>query len=1231
MHDSPSSSSDLDRLEARLVASWRSGRRDSVESLLAELGNPPLPPDQLWRLLSREIALAREAGTVLSSRDYERRFPQFRSDLAKTFANAGPGDVTQSYAPPESDTATLIGGASPPAANREPPSGSTRTRTRESGDATRSFAPSQSDAATIVGGDPANGGREHPYAPDRPREFGDYEILGEIARGGMGVVYRARQKGLNRTVALKMILAGQLASESNIRRFYAEAEAAAGLDHSGIVPIYEVGQRGSQHFFSMAYVDGQSLHDRLKKGPLPPREAAALLSHVADAVQFAHARGIVHRDLKPQNILLDASGHPKVTDFGLAKRMEGGEGLTQSGDILGTPSYMAPEQAEGKIQEQGPLVDVYALGAVLYAALTGRPPFQAPSLMEILRLVVHQEPVAPRLLNAAIPQDLDTICLKSLHKDPRRRYGSAGELREDLVRFLEGRPISARPVGGLERLARWCRRNPVVASLVGLLATVLTAAAVISSTVAVQMKNLAESEKDANQQAQRNSIRERDARLEAQEAEKQATAAKGEAVAARLVAERRLAESYLDTGRELCDQGQIPAGLLWMTRGLKLLPADSEVLEGTIRANLGAWFPRMHTVERSIPQPAQSRAALFHPDGKRFATGGMDGFVRIFRVDGTLVATSETPHEVFIRRIAFSPDGTQIASCADDRTVRFWDVETGREATPPIRAEHAVTCIAYHPSGKTILVGTESQQKGGVRFWDIAALQPTGPTFDTKGGIFALALSRSGKWIVTGGIRAGHARGSGWAQVWDAETGAVVGGELRQRFRIVAVDISPDETHVATGSWDATARLWDRQTSQPTSPLMKHLGTCQEVRFSPDGRQLLSTARDRGYLWDAATGESRGQLVVSPGDTYGAAFRPDGRQILLAGVEPATWIWNLAEDLDGLVFPDKKEAAASASGLGFSPDGRWGISDGYVFDTATRREAGPLIPNGPEYNAQFSPDGTRFVTGSRSGRTQVFSLEPRQPVGKPLQHGGLIVAAVFSPDGERVGTSSHDNTARLWSAETGEPIGAVMSHPTRVWGAAFQPHGDLFATICEDNRIRFWNGRTGERSGPPIEIADRGYDLAFSPDGRRLATGSFENLVRFWDVETRREIRAPLQHASPVNRVVFSADGRFLATGCFDSGVRLWNLQDGRRIGPVGWHDGQVIGLALRGDASMLLAGTEHAHARIQNLPGPLTAPADDIERTINIASRQELTPENVLRPIDLSQWTTRKSTAEVR
>ena len=264
--------------------------------------------------------------------------------------------------------------------------------------------------------------------PARIRYFGDYELLHEIARGGMGVVYRARQMSLNRPVALKMILAGQLASDTEVRRFYTEAEAAANLDHPGIVPIYEVGQHEGQHFFSMGFVEGQSLAQRLADGPLPSREAAALMVKVAEAIEYAHQHGVIHRDLKPANILLDKNGNPRVTDFGLAKKVEGDSGLTGSGQIMGTPSYMPPEQAGGQRGEVGPAADVYALGATLYALVTGRPPFQAATAMDTVIQVVSDEPVPPRRLNASIPRDLETICLKCLQKEPGKRYASAADL-----------------------------------------------------------------------------------------------------------------------------------------------------------------------------------------------------------------------------------------------------------------------------------------------------------------------------------------------------------------------------------------------------------------------------------------------------------------------------------------------------------------------------------------------------------------------------------------------------------------------------------------------------------------------------------------------------------------------------------------------------------------------------------------------------------------------------------
>lgn len=317
------------------------------------------------------------------------------------------------------------------------------------------------------------------------RRFGDYELIEEIAQGGMGVVWKARQVTLNRIVALKMILTGRLAGQEEVRRFYIEAEAAAHLDHPGIVPIYEVGQHAGQHFYSMGFIEGQSLAEKLARGPLPPREAAELVKEVAEAISYAHQRGVIHRDLKPGNILVDQEGQPRVTDFGLAKHDSAindpassarDRPLTLTGQILGTPSYMPPEQAAAKTNV-GPPADVYSLGAVLYALLTGRPPFQSASVVDTLMAVIQEVPIAPRKLNSSLPLDLSTICLKCLEKDIHHRYASARELADELQRYLNGEPILARPITRAERAARWIARHPMAAgaSGFGLLAVVLLA------------------------------------------------------------------------------------------------------------------------------------------------------------------------------------------------------------------------------------------------------------------------------------------------------------------------------------------------------------------------------------------------------------------------------------------------------------------------------------------------------------------------------------------------------------------------------------------------------------------------------------------------------------------------------------------------------------------------------------------------------------------------------------
>jgi serine/threonine protein kinase/lipopolysaccharide biosynthesis regulator YciM len=329
-------------------------------------------------------------------------------------------------------------------------------------------------------------------AGSRVRYFGDYELIDEIARGGMGVVYKAKQINLNRIVALKMILSGQLASEQDVQRFRTEAEAAANLDHPRIVPIYEVGQQDGQHYFSMGFVDGESLAQKIVDGPMAHREAAEMLVKICEGIAYAHERGVIHRDLKPANILLDQSEQPKITDFGLAKKLGSDSNLTGTGQILGTPSYMAPEQASGKVDEVGPLADIYALGAILYCLLTGRPPFQAANPMDTLLQVLDKEPIPPRQLNATIPEDLETICLKCLSKEPHRRYSNANELSQELGRFLRGEPIQARPVGRVEQAWRWCKRNPAIAGWIATASVLMILGTTVSTYFAF----------DANQKRQ---------------------------------------------------------------------------------------------------------------------------------------------------------------------------------------------------------------------------------------------------------------------------------------------------------------------------------------------------------------------------------------------------------------------------------------------------------------------------------------------------------------------------------------------------------------------------------------------------------------------------------------------------------------------------------------------------------------------------------------------------------
>jgi serine/threonine protein kinase len=591
-----------------------------------------------------------------------------------------------------------------------------------------------------------------------PRSVGEYELLGEIGRGGMGVVYKARDRRLGRLVAVKMIRSAAHASPAEAARFLAEARAKALLDHPNIVPVYEVGEADGLPYLAMALVEGGSLQERLAAGPLPAGEAARLVRQVAEAIQHAHGRGVLHRDLKPHNVLLQmgngergmgsggqAALHspfpvphspleacvPKVTDFGLA-RLAGQEGLTATGEVLGTPGYMPPEQAGGRAQDVGPHSDVYSLGAVLYCLLTGRPPFQAAGVAETLRLVREQEPVPPRRLNPAVPRDLETVCLKCLEKNPRRRYATAAGLAQELARFERGEPVLAAPAGPLTHAAKWMRRRPAIA---GLLATsVFLAVAGLASFAWAYSA----------------------ARREAGRARRETERADAEAAGARLQAREALLGLYAS------QIGRARAELLANDH-----PAAARVLAQT-RPDLRGWeYGHLLRCSEGTPCVLRSpggrvHAVAFSPDGARLVTGSADGAARVWDTRTGRELLTLPGHGGEVSSVAFGPTGADLATASRDGTARVWDGRTAESLRVLRGHTNSVNAVCYDPGGARLATASDDRT---VRVWDARSGRQLLNLDTPDGAANAAAFSPAGD-------RLAASSGDGGVHVWDARTGA---------------------------------------------------------------------------------------------------------------------------------------------------------------------------------------------------------------------------------------------------------------------------------------------------------------------------------------------------------------------------------------------------------------------------------------------------------------------------
>jgi WD40 repeat protein/predicted Ser/Thr protein kinase len=1049
--------------------------------------------------------------------------------------------------------------------------------------------------------------------PDRnvapPVDLPGYQVLGELGRGGMGVVYQAWQTRLNRLVALKVLRAGVNADAPERERFRTEAEVAARLQHPHIIQIHEVGEHAGQPFVALEYVDGGNLAQKMAGAPVSARQAAALLEVLARAVQYAHQRGVVHRDLTPNNVLLTAEGQPKIADFGLAKLVIGGAGQTQSGAVLGTPSYMAPEQASGKSKNVGPATDVYALGALLYEALTGRPPFKADTPLDTLLLVASEEPVPPRRLQPRTPHDLETICLKCLAKEPRKRYASAEQLAEDLRRFQVGEPILARPVGAWERGVKWVRRRPALAALLGVsgvavLALIAALGALWQNAEAraTAIAQLGTAEKllaqrqgqlmrlDEDVKEQQRLLAEKRVeitRLEQEGAQERANVQAAQGVTRRAVYIRdmqfaqaaldkdqparllRVLESHLArAGQEdvrgfewhylwrLCHRDHFTLhGHTGNVLHVRFAPDGKSLCSVADTGQLKLW-DRASGQELAAPQVAAAliHAADFSPDGKFLATGGADGTVTLWdRATGRATA-SFAAHAAPINTLVFTPDGTALATGSADTTAKLWDVATGRERMVFRGHQGTVTNVAFTPDSR--LMATTSADATG-KLWVTATGEERYPFHGTAGAwVQRVAFSPDGRTLATAECHPFLKLRIGAVRLWDPATAREVARLDVPGGGAFGVTFTPDGRGLAVGANSGTVRLWDLASRRVRDTLLGHRDRVHAVTFSPDGLTLASTGNDSTVkLWETTARPAPFTLQAHSGFSA-VTLTPDGKALFTTGNDGMVKAWDPATGTLRSTFPahasDNTVPPLACDGKMLAAAGPNGTIK--LWDAALGKLLGSLQGPAAQVNAlAIAPDGRTLASAAAGGTVTLWDLGTHK-TRATLRNGLEIMWAVtFSPDGKWLAASGHnpgDVRVTVWDLASGRSLKEFKTAHFAVLSLAFSPDGKLLASAHYGGAVKVWDTATWDEVAHLTGHTDHILAVAFTPDGKTLASSSEDHTVKLWDVATWLERFTLKGHQAPVSPVAFAADGRLLVTGAHDGAVKLWDAtpDDGRAV-----------------------------------------------------------------------------------
>jgi WD40 repeat protein/tRNA A-37 threonylcarbamoyl transferase component Bud32 len=965
--------------------------------------------------------------------------------------------------------------------------------------------------------------------------FGDYELLEELARGGMGVIYKARQVSLGRMVAVKRILAGRLATKEFVQRFRTEASAAASLQHPNIVAVHEVGAHQGEHFLAMELVEGLNLAQLVGHEPLEARRAARYAKELAGAIHYAHERGILHRDLKPSNVLIDAHDRPRITDFGLAKRLEKDSDLTLTGQVLGSPNYMPPEQACGT---RGPMTrrsDVYSLGAVLYHLLTARPPFQARTAAETIQMVLNEEPLAPRLLTPGLPRDLETICLKCLEKDAANRYPTAQALAEELDRFLHDRPIQARPVGRLEKAWRWCRRNPLTAGLAAGTVLLLAAIALGSSTSAVRIS------------------RERER-------------ARANLYAADLkIAQRALDDSDLNSAWLLLDRHRPQAGepdlrgfewrYLW-----QLSRADSKLAFTGPRPKAFLCFSEdgQYLASRNKIWSMASRESVKElPAGSTVLAFSHHRMLSLHGYDfqqwtPDTWQPSALPGRELIRAVAFSRDGRWMAT-GTETNLNLWrwvgSMWALEKSTPLAFMDwYNSKHLAFSPDGSLLATGTGAGDASqcDIALWSVPALTRQRDLEEAPRNVSAMNFAPDGRLILGGW--------NGTLRVWDIASRREVPSRMGHKGVVVDLAFSPTNTNLlATLGSEPAIRLWDFARQEELVSLRTDGLQMVALAFAPDGRTLAtSDIEGKVKLWDARLRRASNVLIAESQPVLPLAISADSQSLVTLNADGRLRFWNLSsrqEDAARRRHVDLTGSWTNDFGVqspALSSDGNWlavGLKDGQVrlIDLPSNESKVFAAHSASVRNQAFSPDGKRLATAGEDRQVQVWDLASLQKTASfemagPLHDLSFNQPLAWSNDGETLAVADWEHLY-LWNVTKTPP--RRLRPETTIYALGFSPDGHTLVSTHRAHVFNLWDYRAGQLlatqpAGHHVGITT----LAFTPDGRTMATAV--DTVKLWAMRSHQETLTLPGHTHSIFAILFSPDGNHLVTADYGGVVRLW-------------------------------------------------------------------------------------------